>query len=238
VRSRRWKLQRRAGNDHRITEPVGGDTAPQIEADASVKRGRGRPSGLSLKRLLTEKYPDGATAEMLVCAGFVGDFSAALKRGQVKQLEDANYIWIGESGQRPVGKKPGNKVRRDKSTSRFVLRVEQILVGDRLRGLNPCTVAGLKESITAIGLRTPISVRYLSDEEGYGLVAGRHRLQACIELGMTEIEAREESGTELDARLWEIDENLCRAELTELERGEHLAARKAIYQELHPETRR
>jgi ParB family chromosome partitioning protein len=66
---------------------------------------------------------------------------------------------------------------------------------------------------------------------------GAHRLQACIELGMQEIPVQEEEGSELDARLWEIDENLCRAELTELERSEHLAARKEVYEKLHPETR-
>jgi ParB family chromosome partitioning protein len=42
---------------------------------------------------------------------------------------------------------------------------------------------------------------------------------------------------ELTRGLWEIDENLCRVELTELERREHLAARKQIYEQLHPETR-
>src|SRR5204863_9037507 len=38
--------------------------------------------------------------------------------------------------------------------------------------------------------------------------------------------------------LWEIDENLCRADLTELERGEHLAKRKDVYEELHPHSKR
>ncbi len=45
------------------------------------------------------------------------------------------------------------------------------------------------------------------------------------------------SGSPLDRQLWEIDENLIRAELTELERGEHLARRKDIYIARHPETR-
>jgi hypothetical protein len=41
-----------------------------------------------------------------------------------------------------------------------------------------------------------------------------------------------------ERELWEIEENLCRADLTELERGEHLARRKEIYETVHPETRR
>jgi len=119
----------------------------------------------------------------------------------------------------------------------MMLRVDEIVTGTRLRGLDPKAVGVLKESIKVIGLKVPISVRYLSDEEGYALVAGAHRLQACIELGMQEIPVQEEEGSELDARLWEIDENLCRSELTELERGEHLVARKVIYLQQHPETK-
>jgi len=39
------------------------------------------------------------------------------------------------------------------------------------------------------------------------------------------------------SRLWEIDENLCRADLTELERGEHLLKRKEVYERKFPQTR-
>jgi hypothetical protein len=67
---------------------------PQSEADATVtNRGRGRPSGPSLKVLLTEKFPNGATAQELAAAGYTGDISAALKRQQVKQL-DGCFVWI------------------------------------------------------------------------------------------------------------------------------------------------
>ena len=41
-----------------------------------------------------------------------------------------------------------------------------------------------------------------------------------------------------ERELWEIDENLCRAELSELERGEHLARRKTLYEAMHPQTKR
>lgn len=104
-----------------------------------------------------------------------------------------------------------------------VLSPDEIVIGDRLRSVNQETVERLKDSIARIGLKMPISVRYLSADEGWLLVAGLHRLQACIELGLAEVPVREETGTELDARMWEIAENLHRAELTVLERSEHVA---------------
>jgi hypothetical protein len=96
-----------------------------------------------------------------------------------------------------------------------------IVVGDRLRALDSESVERLKESISKIGLKTPISVR--SSEQGWTLVSGRHRLEACIELGMDEIPVVAETGSELEARLWEIAENLHRAGLTALERAEHIS---------------
>ena len=96
-----------------------------------------------------------------------------------------------------------------------------IILGDRLRALDRDSVERLKESISRIGLKTPISVR--SSEQGWRLVSGRHRLEACSELGMDEIPVVAEMGSELDARLWEIAENLHRAELNALERAEHIS---------------
>jgi ParB family transcriptional regulator, chromosome partitioning protein len=103
---------------------------------------------------------------------------------------------------------------------RIVNRAD-IIVGDRLRALDRQSVERLKESISRIGLRTPISVR--SGEQGWTLIAGPHRLEACIELGMDEIPVVAETGSEFEARLWEIAENLHRAELTALERAEHIS---------------
>jgi ParB-like chromosome segregation protein Spo0J len=104
------------------------------------------------------------------------------------------------------------------------IRVCSISVDDRLRTLNQGAVERLKESITRIGLKTPISVRPSDEqEEPWTLIAGRHRLQACIELGFEKIEAQYKGGTDVDYRLWEIAENLHRAELTVAERSRHVA---------------
>ena len=103
----------------------------------------------------------------------------------------------------------------------IVLNPADIIVGDRLRALDRESVERLKESISRIGLKTPISVR--SSVQGWTLVAGRHRLAACIELGIKQIAVVVETSSELDARLWEIAENLHRAELTTLERAEHVS---------------
>jgi ParB family transcriptional regulator, chromosome partitioning protein len=90
----------------------------------------------------------------------------------------------------------------------------------------------LQRSIAAIGLLNPIVV---TPERT--LVAGLHRLRACAALGWKEIPATVVPLSAIDAELAEIDENLCRTELTVLERAEHLARRKALYVARHPETR-
>ena len=42
---------------------------------------------------------------------------------------------------------------------------------------------------------------------------------------------------DIDAELAEIDENLIRADLTAMERGEHMQRRKELHEARHPETR-
>lgn len=122
--------------------------------------------------------------------------------------------------------------------------VNDIQIGKRLRSLREAAVTGLVESIGEIGLQVPISVATgvekregNSDGVSFHLVAGNHRLAACKRLGWEEIEADIVQMDADERLLWEIDENLCRADLTELERGEHLAARKEVYERLHPQTR-
>lgn len=109
--------------------------------------------------------------------------------------------------------------------------VDSVRVRDRLRSLVPEKVDGLVASFSDIGLRSPIHVRVLDRLEENGriiegvpiLIAGRHRLEAARRLGWTEIDAYVLDGDERDARLWEIAENLHRAELNVQERADHIA---------------
>ena len=94
---------------------------------------------------------------------------------------------------------------------------------DRKRSLNRDVIDRLKDSIARIGLKTPLSVRFISHDRNWQLVTGHHRLQACIELGIEWVPVHEEEGPELGTRMWELSENLHRSELTLLEYARHLA---------------
>jgi ParB family chromosome partitioning protein len=110
--------------------------------------------------------------------------------------------------------------------------IASIKVENRLRSLNAEKVAELAESIAQVGLLQPIGVR----PDGT-LVYGYHRLEACKQLGWTEIPAVVVDGDDLHAELAEISENLIRNELTLLERAEHLARMRAVYERLYPNAR-
>lgn len=75
----------------------------------------------------------------------------------------------------------------------------------------------------AIGQLNPIQVT-----DRLQLIAGYHRVLAARELQWPEIDARIFEGDELNSRLAEIDENLVRLELSELERGELILEREAV----------
>ncbi|ASY56469.1 MT-A70 family methyltransferase [Sinorhizobium sp. CCBAU 05631] len=121
------------------------------------------------------------------------------------------------------------------------LRIDQIHVGYRLREVDPEKVAAIKASIEEIGLRTPVSVvgpAIAADTplQMVTLVAGAHRLEAMKQLGREYVAAIIRNEDDLDAELWEIDENLCRAELTPADRALFVFRRKEIYLMKHPET--
>lgn len=110
--------------------------------------------------------------------------------------------------------------------------VDDIFVVGNRRAVNDEAVNALVESIGAIGLNTPITVRIVEDvpdpETGevlvsaYAIVAGRHRHEACRRLGWRDIPAIVRECDEIDAELIEIAENLHRVDLTKDQRDQQI----------------
>ena len=124
--------------------------------------------------------------------------------------------------------------------------VSDVYLSDQRRDVDPHKVTELAKSIDEIGLQNPIIVRevakWVDDIDGemdgaYVLVSGRHRLEAQKLRGETHIEAYISDLDELHAELAEIDENLIRSNLSPAEEASAISRRKAIYEELHPETK-
>lgn len=117
------------------------------------------------------------------------------------------------------------------------VNIDNITVGNRLRNINEESVDSLIESIEVVGLINPITI-----DKNKRLIAGNHRLEACKQLGWTKIPVtfkkyKDKKIKKLKIRLIEIDENLRNSPLTILERAEHLAERKKIYEKLYPESK-
>lgn len=120
-------------------------------------------------------------------------------------------------------------------------RIEEVYVhsiyavGER-RPIDSVTVDRLATSIEKIGLQHPITVRYdptfvgpdmdpeRDEPGGHILIAGLHRLEAVKLLGWKEVNCiNVEDWDERTARLWEIAENLHRADLTVQQRADQIA---------------
>jgi ParB family transcriptional regulator, chromosome partitioning protein len=117
------------------------------------------------------------------------------------------------------------------------VRIADIAIPEKCRSINEKALEALAHSMNQIGLRTPISVRVIN--EGFRLVAGRHRLEAARKLGWKRIDAIVMRDDKLDRQIWHNAENLDRADLTVLERAEAVAQRakdeaKKAAQDAHP----
>jgi ParB/RepB/Spo0J family partition protein len=102
-----------------------------------------------------------------------------------------------------------------------IITINDIIVNEGRREINAASVKKLAQSIDQVGLRHPITVRKKGDR--YILVAGLHRIEAHKNLGLDHIPATIVTMTDDDAQLWEIAENLHRAELSKLERDDNIA---------------
>ncbi len=125
----------------------------------------------------------------------------------------------------------------------MLIPIADIEPGRRLRGTSADQVDALARSIAEVGLISPIAVyrrpimRQHVSVDGYGLVAGLHRLEACRRLKLAEIEANVVEIDELDRQIAECDENLCGTKLTPAERAMFTARWKDAYEAKHPEVR-
>lgn len=110
-----------------------------------------------------------------------------------------------------------------------VLKISEIKISDNRRSVGD--ISELAASIKELGLLNPITVNFDNT-----LIAGHHRIEAFKFLGLDEIPAIMLDLKAIDAELAEIDENLIRNELTQLQNGRELARRKALYLMKYPET--
>lgn len=116
--------------------------------------------------------------------------------------------------------------------------ISSIQIGDRLRLVDPDRAAFIGAGMAAVGQIQPIEVRPIKAKKyEYALVVGGHRLAGAELIGWTEIDAIVTAMTAEQARMREIDENVYRAELSDLDRAVFLAEKKRLYEQLHPETK-
>lgn len=99
----------------------------------------------------------------------------------------------------------------------MILRISDVKVGQRVRD-EYGDMEALADSIKEHGLLHPIVV-----DSDYNLIAGCRRLLACERIGMKEIEAKVlEDISEKELRILELEENIRRKDLTELEKSKNL----------------
>ncbi len=113
------------------------------------------------------------------------------------------------------------------------VKIEDIKIIGRRRAIDDAKVVEIAQSIEKIGLINSITIKPNRE-----LIAGLHRLKACQLLGRAEIDANIIDLDELDTKLVQIDENLTRAELHYIEKGELFKTRKEIYERKYPETKK
>ena len=113
------------------------------------------------------------------------------------------------------------------------IQIFQIKVNEGRRVIDPEAVQELANSISEVGLMSPITV-----DLDYTLIAGLRRLEAAKRLGWREIECTVSNIDGLLAEMAEIDENIIRRGFDQMEACEQLARRKEIYEIFHPETKK
>lgn len=128
---------------------------------------------------------------------------------------------------------------KEPRATRIRMKIADIDRTGRLRPATAAGVDGVVASIRELGvMKDAPQVRKLKGGQ-VKLMAGLHRILAAEQLGWEEIDVDLYADVTDDwARLMEIDDNLAGAELNPLDTAVFLATRKAVYERLHPETKR
>ncbi|WP_316978008.1 ParB N-terminal domain-containing protein [Shumkonia mesophila] len=127
-----------------------------------------------------------------------------------------------------------------------LISIAKIRIGNRLRPVNEAWVDVLEASILerakdrepVHGQEKPIDVGTADGEGLHDLIDGRHRLAALTRAGSKSVWAVVKEMEPRERRLLEIDAQLLHHNLSTFSRAAFLAERKAIYIEIHPETKR
>lgn len=116
------------------------------------------------------------------------------------------------------------------------LKLDLIEVGERLRVLDSAWVDVLAVSMKERGQDTPIKVGPARPDGRHRLIAGGHRVAAARQAGLPTIDAVITDATDDEALLIEIDENLLRRELSQMDRSRFLHERQQVWEKLYPTT--
>lgn len=116
------------------------------------------------------------------------------------------------------------------------IAIADIVVADRLGTVQEAWVDAIATSMAESSQHTPIRVAKAKGKK-YRLIDGAHRIEAKRQLGEKTIRAEITKASPLEAKLEEIDTTLLRRKLTPLDRATFIAERKAVYEEMHPETK-
>ena len=106
--------------------------------------------------------------------------------------------------------------------------LDRIDVGDRLRAVDEEYAQLIAASMASDGQRAPIEVKAEGKDGVHRLIAGGHRCRAAQIAGLTDMQCVVLKVSDLDARRLEIEANLCRHELSELDRSTFLARWKEV----------
>ena len=108
--------------------------------------------------------------------------------------------------------------------------VDAIQIRGKRRALNEEKVRAIAASMDRIGLQSPLTVQI--QKKRVFLVTGWHRLAAAKQLGWSSIPCVVLIREKTETSIWQIAENLCRAELTVLERAEYIDELRILVRKL------